>query len=103
MDKNQQVDNEKYTVLTHTFTDIWENKEIEISARFKKPSPIIIKRMQVAASKDPAKAAYNLLIDCCHNQDLNNLKENLENYPAVATTMSSVILKACGVSSELGN
>lgn len=98
-----EINEEKYKELSHKFFDIWEDKDVEIKARFKKPSPVIIKRMQAVASKDANKAAYNLLIDCCHADDLSNLKENLETYPAVSATISSAILKACGVSSELGN
>lgn len=104
---NEQIEKEtqeeKYKELSHTFEDIWEEKEVTVKARFKKPSPIIIKRMQSMAAKDTARASTTLLIDCCHKDDLDSLKANLEKYPATATTLSSVILKACGVSTELGN
>lgn len=92
-----------YKLLSHSWEDLWEDKEATVSARFKKPSPQAIKRMQAGAGKDPIKASYNLLLDCVHPEDKEKLAADLEAYPAVVATLSGAILKSCGVSAELGN
>ena len=43
----------KYAPFDLTFTDKWEDREVELSLRFAKPTKMEIKRLQDVAGKNP--------------------------------------------------
>lgn len=93
----------KYAAFPHSFRDPWEDVEVEISFRFAKPTKLEIKRLQDTASKNQAQAARNLLMSTVHPEDKDKLTETMENYPGIATSYSTALVRAVGISSDLGN
>ena len=91
----------KYAPFDLTFTDKWEDKEVELSLRFAKPTKMEIKRLQDVAGKNPTQAARNLLLATIHPDDKERLTEALEEYPGIATTFS--LIRAVGIAADLGN
>ena len=79
----------KYAPFDLTFTDKWEDKEI--------------KRLQDVAGKNPTQAARNLLLATIHPDDKERLTEALEEYPGIATTFSTALIRAVGIAADLGN
>ena len=70
----------KYAPFDLTFTDKWEDKEVELSLRFAKPTKMEIKRLQDVAGKNPTQAARNLLLATIHPDDKERLTEALEEW-----------------------
>lgn len=99
-------DARKYVEFSHTFEDPWNAKdgetEVKCSYRFAKPNKMQIKRLQDTAAKNSANAARNLVLDTVHPDDKDALTQAMEDYPGLATTLSSAILKGVGISNELG-
>ncbi len=94
---------ENYRELTHTWTDIFDDdKEKTASFRFCRPSGTQIKRLQSGAVKNASAASYQLLLDTVHPDDKERFIKEQEQYPALVTTFSGVILKSCGLA-DLGN
>ncbi len=100
MDKTER----KYVPFTHSFTDPWlDDQEVSLTFHFAKPNRLEIKRLQDKAVKDSAQAARNLIIDVVKPEDKQALLNALEEYPGLATSFSSAIIKGVGISAELGN
>ena len=59
--------------------------------------------MQDKAAKNPAQAAKNLLLDVIHPDDREAFSAKLEEYPGIATSFASAIIKGVGISADLGN
>ena len=93
----------KYAPFDLTFTDKWEDREVELSLRFAKPTKMEIKRLQDVAGKNPTQAARNLLLATIHPDDKERLTEALEEHPAIATTFSTALIRAVGIAADLGN
>lgn len=94
----------KYVEFTHSFTDPWlDDQEVCLHFHFAKPNRLELKRLQDKAVKDSAQAARNLLLDIIQPAEKQKLMEVLEEYPGVATSFSTAIIKGVGISSELGN
>lgn len=93
----------KYAPFDLTFTDKWEDREVELSLRFTKPTKMEIKRLQDVAGKNPTQAARNLLLATIHPDDKERLTEALEEYPGIATTFSTALIRAVGIAADLGN
>ena len=93
----------KYAPFDLTFTDKWEDREVELSLRFAKPTKMEIKRLQDVAGKNPTQAARNLLLATIHPDDKERLTEALEEYPGIATTFSTALIRAVGIAADLGN
>ena len=96
----------KFVRFTHTFTDHFlpeEESEVSISFHFSKPTEPQIKRLQNTAGKDASGAARNLLISTILPEQREKLKATLEDYPGLATTFSTALIKSAGISAELGN
>lgn len=96
----------KFVRFTHTFTDHFlpeEESEVSISFHFSKPTEPQIKRLQNTAGKDSSGAARNLLISTILPEQRERLKSTLEEYPGIATTFSTALIKSAGISAELGN
>ena len=102
-------DNRKFVAFTHTFEDPWagesadEAQSVSLKFRFAKPNKTQIQRLQDKAAKSPAQAAKNLLLDVIHPDDREAFSAKLEEYPGIATSFASAIIKGVGISADLGN
>ena len=102
-------DTRKYVAFTHTFSDPWsaenaeDGKDVSFTFHFAKPGKIHIQRLQDKAGKNPAQAARNLLLDIIRADEKDALLEAIEEYPGLATSFSTAIIKGVGISNELGN
>lgn len=92
----------KYATFSHTFTDEWAGKEVELAFRFSKPTLLLIKAMQKQAPRDSARAARNLLVNTIHPDDKAEFLTAAEEYPGVMTSFGSAVVKAVGIG-EVGN
>lgn len=93
----------KYAAFPHSFRDPWEDVDVEMSYRFAKPTKGEIKRLQDTAPKNQAQASRNILLSTVHPDDKEALTSAMEEYPGIATSYSTALIKAVGVSSDLGN
>lgn len=93
----------KYAAFPLAFRDPWKDADVELSFRFAKPNKMEIKRLQDTAGKNASQAARNLLLSTVHPDDKDKLTAAMEEYPGIATTYSTVLIKAVGISSEAGN
>lgn len=102
-------DNRKFVAFTHSFDDPWsgesadEAQSVSLTFRFAKPTKTQIQRLQDKAAKNPAQAARNLLLDVIHPDDREAFSARLEEYPGIATSFASAIIKGVGISADLGN
>lgn len=97
-------DNLKYVAFTHSFEDPWaDSSMVSVTFRFAKPTKIQVQRLQERAAKNSAQAARNLVLDCVHPEEKQQLIDTMEEYPGLGTTFSSAIIKGVGISAELGN
>ena len=104
-----QLESRKYVSFSHTFADPWfgENAEdaqdVTLTFRFAKPNKTQIQRLQDKAAKNAAQASRNLLLDVVHPDDKQPLTDAMEEYPGIATSFATTIIKGVGISAELGN
>lgn len=92
-----------YAAFELSFLDKWENREVELAFRFAKPGKLEIKRLQDTAGKNAAQASRNLLLSTVHPDDKDALAQAMEDYPGIATSFSTALIKAVGIASDLGN
>lgn len=93
----------KYAAFPHSFRDPWEDVDVEMSYRFAKPTKTEIKRLQDSASKNSTQAARNLLLSTVHPEDKEGLMQAMDDYPGIASSYSTALIKAVGISADLGN
>lgn len=93
----------KYAAFAHSFRDPWEEKDVELSFRFAKPTRMQIKRLSDTAGRNATQAARDLLIGTIHPEEKDELLAKLEEYPGLATSYSTALIKAVGISADLGN
>lgn len=93
----------KYASFPHSFRDPWEEADVEMNFRFAKPTKGEIKRLQDTATKNFTNAARNLLLSTVHSEDKEALNARMEEYPGIATSYCTALMKAVGISSDLGN
>ncbi len=93
----------KYASFAHSFRDPWEETDVELSYRFAKPTRMQIKRLQDTAGRNPAQAARDLLLNTIHPEEKEDLQAKLEEYAGLATSFSTALIKAVGISADLGN
>lgn len=99
----------KYVSFSLTFADPWAGESAEdapdvtLTFRFSKPTKTQIQRLQDKAPKNPGQASRNLLLDTVHPDDKQALTDKMEEYPGIATSFATVIIKGVGISSDLGN
>jgi hypothetical protein len=98
----KQTTEKVYKEISHTWHDLWEERDITVAYRFSKPSPADIKRMQAGAVKNAGSASRQILMDTVHPDDKEKMLADLQEYPALASTISSAIIRSCGVA-DLGN
>lgn len=92
----------KYIELKHQFYDRFDEQDVEVAARFKRPITPQISRAQKGMLKNAAAAFSNLIMEVVHPDDKVMLKKNLEKYPGLATTFGNGLLGSCGMG-DLGN
>lgn len=103
------MEDRKYVKFTHTFEDPWsgENAEdaqtVSMTFRFAKPTKMQIQRLQDKAAKNSGQASRNLILDVVHPEDRDELMAKMEEYPGIATSFATAIIRGVGISSELGN
>jgi hypothetical protein len=93
----------KYAAFPHSFRDPGEDADIEMSFRFAKPTRTQIKRLTDTAGRNPLQASRDLLLAAVHPDDKDDLLAKLEDYPGIATSYSTALIKAVGISADLGN
>lgn len=93
----------KYAAIPLSFNDIWEEKDVEFNFRFAKPKKMEMKRLQDTAAKNPTQAARNILLSTVHPEDKDNLLAAMDEYPGIATSYSTALIKAVGLTADVGN
>ena len=102
-------DERKFVAFTHTFSDPWsadnaeDGSDVSFTFHFAKPTKLQIQRLQDKAGKNPAQAARNLLLDVIQLEEKEALLQAMEEYPGIATSFSTAIIKGVGISADLGN
>ncbi len=91
-----------YKGFSHSFLDEFLEKEVTISARFRKPTKAEFNLMQSSAVKSPEAASNNLLMSVVHKSDRDKFLADTDEYPGVIVTIATVILKSSGFSEKLG-
>jgi hypothetical protein len=92
-----------YATFSHSFRDPWKDADVEVSYRFAKPTRTQIKRLSDTAGKNAMQAGRDLLLGTVHPDDKEDLLSRLEEYPGIAISFSTGIIKTVGISSDLGN
>ena len=93
----------KYAPFDLTFTDKWEDREVELSLRFAKPTK---NGNQAPAGRGREKShpgGPQPAAGTIHPDDKERLTEALEEYPGIATTFSTALIRAVGIAADLGN
>lgn len=109
MENNVIDSGKKYVAFTHCFSDPWagesadDARDVSLTFRFAKPTKMQIQRLQDKAVKNSAQASRNLVIDVVHPDDKQSLLDAMEEYPGIATSFATAIIKGVGISAELGN
>lgn len=98
--KDQNI---KYAEFTHSFRDPWEGADVELTFHFAKPSKTQVKRLQDVAGRNPAQASRNLLLDTVKPEEKEALTAKMDAYPGIATSFSTALIKAVGITADLGN
>lgn len=108
-----QLESRKYVSFSHTFSDPWSGEnasgsledaqDVTLAFRFAKPNKTQIQRLQDKAAKNAAQAARNLILDVVHPDEKQALTDAMEEYPGIATSFATTIIKGVGISAELGN
>ena len=93
----------RYAEIEYTFRDLWEKADVEVSFRFSKPTRMQIKRLSDTAGRNPTQAARDLLLSTIHPEDKEELLAKLEEYPGLATSYSTALIKGVGITNDLGN
>lgn len=102
-------DNRKYVKFTHSFDDPWagedaeDAKTVSVTFRFAKPTKTQIQRLQDKAVKNSGQASRNLLLDVIHPEEREELLAKIDEYPGIATSFATAIIRGVGISAELGN
>lgn len=104
-----QLESRKYVSFSHTFADPWtgetaeDAQDVTLTFRFAKPNKTQIQRLQDKAAKNAGQASRNLILDVVHPDDKQALSDAMEEYPGIATSFATAIIKGVGISAELGN
>ncbi len=99
----------KYVPFTHSFDDPWagdsadDARNVSLTFRFAKPNKTQIQRLQDRAAKNPGQASRTLILDIVHPDDKEALEAAMEEYPGIAMSFSTAIIKGVGIAPELGN
>ncbi|MDO4720476.1 MAG: hypothetical protein Q4A78_07415 [Peptostreptococcaceae bacterium] len=74
---------------------------VELSYRFKEPTPIQFNRYVKELSKDTIKAAKNLVLSNIFAEDKEKLQEDLEKYPGLLLTITPKFMAMMGVTDNV--
>ena len=102
-------DDRTYVKFTHSFDDPWagedaeDAKNVSVTFRFAKPTKTQIQRLQDKAVKNSGQASRNLLLDVIHPEEREELLAKIDEYPGIATSFATAIIRGVGISAELGN
>ena len=106
MDTSSELSNVEtssvYKEFSHSFLDEFLERDVTISARFRKPTKAEFNLMQSSAVKSPEAASNNLLLSVIHKSDKEKFLADTDDYPGVIVTIATVILKSSGFSEKLG-
>ena len=97
------IDNRAYAPFSHSFPDPWKEAEVELKFRFARPTKTQIKRLSDTAGKNAMQAGRDLLLGTIHPEEKEELLARMEEYPGIAMTFSTALIKTVGISSDLGN
>lgn len=101
------TDDRRFAALPFSFNDLWaedeDKREVRLNFRFAKPTKTQIKRLQDTAGRNATQASRDLLLGTIHPDDKDNLLAKMEEYPGIATSYSTALIKAVGISADLGN
>jgi hypothetical protein len=96
-------DSRAYTTLEHFFYDAWAAADVELKFRFAKPNKTQLRRLGDTVGKNSTQAFRDLLLSAIHPENKDKLLSALEEYPGIAVTFASALMKMVGVSTDLGN
>ena len=99
----KNADDRKFAAFPFSFRDPWEDTDVELNFRFAKPTRMQIKRLTDTASRNATQASRDLLLGTIHPDQKEELITKLEEYPGIATSYSTALIKAVGISADLGN
>ena len=103
------TDSRKFVAFTHSFSDPWagesadDAQDVSLTFHFAKPNKTQIQRLQDKAGKNAGQAARNLILDVIRPDEKDSLIQAMEDYPGIAMSFSTAIIKGVGISAELGN
>lgn len=100
------ADSRRFAAIPFSFTDLWadeDKREVVLNFRFAKPSKTQIKRLQDTATRNSTQAARDLLMGTIHPEDREELTAKMEDYPGIGTSYAGALIKAVGISADLGN
>lgn len=101
------ADGRRFAPFKHTFSDPWaeeeDKREVEMSFRFAKPTKTQIKRLQDTASRNATQASRDLVLGTVHPEDREAFLSAVEEYPGLVTSFSTALIKAVGITADLGN
>ena len=97
------MDEKKYAAFSHAWFDPWENEEISREYRLAKPERADVNRFNKEVQKSASTAQQNLVVSLIHPDDKAACLADLERWPGLFLTLASGLLKASGLSGDLGN
>ena len=101
------TDGKRYAAIPFTFNDLWaedeDKREVSMNYRFAKPTKTQIKRLQDTASRNATQASRDLLLGTVHPEDKESLLAKMEEYPGITTSYATALVKAVGISADVGN
>lgn len=101
------TDARRFAAIPFSFKDLWaedeEKQEVQMSFRFARPTKTQIKRLQDTAARNSTQASRDLLLGTIHADDKEDLLAKMEEYPGIVTSYATALIKAVGISADLGN
>ncbi|CAK7024366.1 MAG: hypothetical protein DELT_02519 [Desulfovibrio sp.] len=101
------TDGKRYAAIPFSFNDLWaedeDKREVAMNFRFAKPTKTQIKRLQDTASRNATQASRDMLLGTIHPDDKEALLAKMEDYPGIVTSYATALIKAVGISADVGN
>lgn len=101
------TDGKRYAAIPFSFNDLWaedeDKREVSMNFRFAKPTKTQVKRLQDTAGRNATQASRDLLLGTIHPDDKEALLAKMEDYPGITTSYATALIKAIGISADLGN
>ena len=81
-----------------------DSEEKEFAYYFKRPAIASYDRyLKSAAQQGIVKASKVFMLDCVTEESRDALIADMEEYPGIATSFATAIIRGVGISAELGN